>query len=75
MDGMLTCIKADEPWWRPTLLPTEDPCAFTVGPGYRESGEHVMFHQLADGRIDSVFLADATWGRLEHVTPADAIPD
>ncbi len=75
MDGMLTCIKADEPWWRPTLLPTEDPCAFTVGPGYRESGEHVMFHQLADGRIDSVFLADATWGRLEHVTPADVIPD
>jgi hypothetical protein len=53
------------------LLPTGDPCVFTVGPGYRESGERVTFRELPDGRIDEVFLADATWGRLEHVTPAE----
>ncbi|MFI5062729.1 MAG: serine hydrolase domain-containing protein [Streptosporangiales bacterium] len=70
-DGMLTFINPEEPWWRPTLLPTGDPCVFTVGPGYRESGERVTFRELPDGRIDEVFLADATWGRLEHVTPAE----
>jgi hypothetical protein len=31
----------------------------------------VEFHRLPDGRIDSVFLADGTWRRLEHVTPLD----
>jgi len=74
-NGMLTFTNADEPWWRPRLLPTGEPWTFTVGPGYRESGEQVTFHRLPDGRIDSVFLADATWGRLEHVTPADEVLD
>jgi CubicO group peptidase (beta-lactamase class C family) len=70
-DGKLTFIDAEEPRWHPTLMPTDDPYLFTVEAGYRQSGEPVIFHQLADGRVDSVFLADATWRRLEHITPLD----
>ena len=70
-DGKLTFINPEEPRWQPTLVPTDDPYLFTVEAGYRQSGEPVIFHQLADGRIDSVFLADATWRRLEHITPLD----
>lgn len=68
-DGRLTVIDPETPSWHPTLLPTENPRAFVVGPGYRQSGEPVVFHELPDGRIDSVFLADASWHRLEHITP------
>jgi CubicO group peptidase (beta-lactamase class C family) len=70
-DSMLVFMNPDEPRWRLELLPTGDPFRFTVGAGYRESGEPVEFHRLPDGRIDSVFLADGTWRRLEHVTPLD----
>jgi CubicO group peptidase (beta-lactamase class C family) len=70
-DGKLTFIDSEEPRWRPTLMPTDDPYLFTVEAGYRQSGEPVIFHQLTDGRVDSVFLADATWRRLEHITPLD----
>jgi CubicO group peptidase (beta-lactamase class C family) len=68
-DGTLIFIDPEAPSWRPALLPTGDPYRFTVGAGYRESGEPVVFHKLPDGRIDSVFLADGTWRRLGHVTP------
>ena len=68
-DSMLVFMNPDEPRWRLELLPTSDPFRFTVA-GYRESGEPVI-HRLPDGRIDSVFLADGTWRRLEHVTPLD----
>jgi CubicO group peptidase (beta-lactamase class C family) len=74
-DGALTFLDPQVPGWRPTLLPTGKRLTFTVGPGYRESGEKVIFHELPDGRVGSVFLADATWGRLEHVSPADGILD
>jgi CubicO group peptidase (beta-lactamase class C family) len=70
-DSRLVFMNPDEPRWRLELLPTSDPFRFTVGAGYRESGEPVEFHRLPDGRIDSVFLADGTWRRLEHVTPLD----
>ena len=70
-DGKLIFIDPEEPRWRPTLMPTKDPHIFTVEPGYRESGESVIFHQLPDGHIDSVFLAAGTWRRLEHVTQFD----
>jgi CubicO group peptidase (beta-lactamase class C family) len=70
-DDKLVFIDPQEPRWRPTLLSTEDADVFIVEPGYRESGESVIFHRLPDGRIDSVFLADATWRRLEHVAQLD----
>jgi CubicO group peptidase (beta-lactamase class C family) len=70
-DGKLTFIDLQAPSWHLTLAPTEDPRLFIVEPGYRQSGEPVKFHQLPDGRIDSVFLADGTLQRLEHLTSLD----
>lgn len=70
-DGRLTFIDPEDPRWRPALTSTDDPDVFTVEPGYRESGEPVAFHRLPDGRIDSVFIAAATWRRLEHVEQLD----
>jgi CubicO group peptidase (beta-lactamase class C family) len=70
-DGKLTFIDPQLPAWRPTLAPTDDPRVFIVEPGYRQSGEPVTFHELPDGRVRSVFLADGTFYRLEHVAPSD----
>jgi CubicO group peptidase (beta-lactamase class C family) len=70
-DGKLTFIDPDEPSWRPTLAPAGDPDTFIVEPGFRESGERVVFHRLADGRVASVFLAALTLARFDRVTSGD----
>jgi CubicO group peptidase (beta-lactamase class C family) len=70
-DGQLTFIDPEEPGWQPTLMPTGDPATFVVGPGYRQSGEPVIFRRLPDGRVHSVFLADGTLRRLDYVEPVD----
>jgi CubicO group peptidase (beta-lactamase class C family) len=67
-DGKLTVVDPDEPTWRPTLAPTDDPDVFMIEPGVRESGERAVFKRLSDGRVASVFLAVGTWARLDPVT-------
>lgn len=64
-DGKLTFLDATAPDWKPTLTPTDDPDVFTIEPGLRESGEPVRFERDSDGRVVSVFLAFATYPRLE----------
>ena len=66
-DGKLAFIDPAVPTWRPTLAPTGDPDTFRVEPGVRESGEPVIFHRLADGRVASVFLAALTLARFDRV--------
>jgi len=70
-DWKLTFIDPDEPSWRPTLAPAGDPDTFIVEPGCRQSGEHVVFHRLADGRVVLVFLAAMTLARFDRVTSSD----
>jgi CubicO group peptidase (beta-lactamase class C family) len=67
-DARLMFVDPAEPTWHPTLSPTEDPDVFTVDPGVRESGEHVVFNRTSDGRVASVFVAADTWLRLDPVT-------
>jgi D-alanyl-D-alanine carboxypeptidase len=69
-DGKLTFVNPDAATWRPTLAPTGGPDKFVVEPGFRESGEPVVFHRLADGRVASVFLAAASFARMDRVLPA-----
>lgn len=64
-DGKLTFIDPNLPAWRPTLAPTENPDVFMIEPGVRQSGEHAVFRHAADGRIAAVFLAAATYYRME----------
>ena len=66
-DATLCIVDPDEPTWRPTLSATGEPDTFIVDPGVRESGEPVVFNRTADGRVSSVFVAAATWLRLDPV--------
>jgi hypothetical protein len=70
-DGKLVFIDADQPTWRPTITPTDDPDVFVVEPGFRESGEQVRFRRLPDGRVAAVFLAAFTLIRLDAVVAPD----
>jgi hypothetical protein len=70
-DGKLVFIDADQPTWRPTIAPTDDPDIFLVEPGFRESGEEVRFRRLPDGRVASVFLAAVTLVRLDPIAAYD----
>jgi len=66
-DGKLTIVDPEMAAWRPTLAPTDDPDVFVVEPGWRQSGEPVIFRRLADGRVTSVNFASSTSVRLHPV--------
>jgi CubicO group peptidase (beta-lactamase class C family) len=70
-DGKLALVDPDQPRWRPTFAPTEDPDVFLVEPGVRESGERVIFRRTADGRVASMFLTAATLVRLDPVVDVE----
>jgi CubicO group peptidase (beta-lactamase class C family) len=67
-DGALTVVSPTEPTWRPVLAPTDDPDAFVVEPGVRQSGEFATFRRASDGRVSSLFLASESLVRLDPVT-------
>jgi CubicO group peptidase (beta-lactamase class C family) len=66
-DGKLRFTDPSEPGWLPVLAPTAAPDRFIVQPGYRESGEEVVFRRRADGRVGSVFAAARSLARLDRV--------
>jgi CubicO group peptidase (beta-lactamase class C family) len=66
-DGKLSLIDPTNDSWRPVLSPTDDPYAFVVERGVRESGEPAVFHHLPDGRVASLFLASLILRRLQPV--------
>jgi CubicO group peptidase (beta-lactamase class C family) len=66
-DGGLIFVRPDDPVWRPTLSPTDDPNVFTVDPGFRPSGESATFTRTEDGRVRTLFLGGETWSRLDPV--------
>jgi D-alanyl-D-alanine carboxypeptidase len=66
-DAKLIFIMPDDPAWRPTLSPTDDPDAFMVDPGFRPSGEPATFARTKDGRVRALFLGGETWSRLDRV--------
>jgi len=68
LDGKLTALDPDDPKWKPTLAPTADADVFTIGSGFRESGELARFERGKDGRVISLFFAAARLQRLEPVS-------
>jgi CubicO group peptidase (beta-lactamase class C family) len=66
-DAALTFVDPDTPAWRPTLAPADEPDRFTVEAGVRESGEPVVFHRRADGRIASVTIGPFSLSRFDPV--------
>jgi CubicO group peptidase (beta-lactamase class C family) len=66
-DGKLQFTDPSEPGWLPVLAPTDDPDRFIVQPGFRQSGEEVVFRRGPDGRVTSVFAAARSLDRLDFV--------
>lgn len=67
LDGKLSVLSADDPQWKPTLVPTDEPDVFRIERGFRESGELARFERGPDGRVVSLFLAVGRLQRLEPV--------
>jgi CubicO group peptidase (beta-lactamase class C family) len=70
-DGALVLTDPEVPSYRPELTPAGDQDTFTVGPGFRESGEKAVFHRRAGGQVTAMFLAAMTLTRLDPV-PAES---
>jgi CubicO group peptidase (beta-lactamase class C family) len=66
-DGSLTFFSIQDPEWRFTLSATADPWTFVVDPGFRESGESVVFERTGDGRVRAVLIASDRLVRLGPV--------
>jgi CubicO group peptidase (beta-lactamase class C family) len=66
-DGKLVLLTPGEPEDAEPLHPATDRDTFTVGPGFRHSGETVRFRRLPGGQVASVYLGSATLLRLEPV--------
>jgi CubicO group peptidase (beta-lactamase class C family) len=62
-DGKLAVVFPDLPDQAMHLRPSGEPDTFTVGLGFRDSGETVRFRR-ADGQVTSVFVGSATLLRL-----------
>jgi D-alanyl-D-alanine carboxypeptidase len=69
-DGKLIFVDAVVPDWQVELKPGDDADTFTVGRGFRPSGEPVRFGRLPDGRVASMSMAGGTLHRLDPVDPA-----
>jgi CubicO group peptidase (beta-lactamase class C family) len=67
-DGKLTVLNSQHEEQHLTAADGAD--TFTVGPGFRASGETVRFRRLADGRIAGCFFGGETLVRLSPVDPA-----
>ncbi len=64
-DGALVVVAPTNPTYQITLLERETPDTFVVAPGVRPSGEVVTFERRTDGRVVAMFLAVATFRRLD----------
>jgi CubicO group peptidase (beta-lactamase class C family) len=72
-DGKLVMLSPGYPDDAMPLEPAEDPDAFVVGAGFRDSGETVRFRRLPGGQVASVYFGSATLLRLDPVQ-ADLAP-
>ncbi|HTG46277.1 MAG TPA: serine hydrolase domain-containing protein [Actinomycetota bacterium] len=66
-DNRLTMVDPDDPDWKAVFTPTGEPDRFTVDPGMRQSGDPVIFHRGADGRVHAVTMGPFSLSRFEPV--------
>ncbi len=67
-DGKLTVVEGDGPEEIKPLQRGSEPGTFIMAPGFRESGEPVVFHRRADGTVTSALLGGGTLVRLDPVS-------
>ena len=67
-DGKLTVVEGDGPGETMPLEPGSEPGSFIVAPGFRQSGEPLVFRRNADGTVTSMLLGGGSLRRLDPVT-------
>jgi CubicO group peptidase (beta-lactamase class C family) len=67
-DGRLAVVEGDGPGNVVPLEPGREPGAFVVAPGFRMSGEPLVFRRRLDGTVTSMQTASGTLVRLDPVT-------
>jgi CubicO group peptidase (beta-lactamase class C family) len=67
-DGKLTLVEGDGPGEALTIERGTDAGSFVVAPGFRQSGEPLIFQRRADGTVSSMLLGGGSLRRLDPVT-------
>jgi CubicO group peptidase (beta-lactamase class C family) len=68
-DGKLTLVAGDGPAETMPVEPDGEADSFVIGPGFRHSGEPLVFRRRPDGRVSSMRLGSSgTMVRLDPVT-------
>jgi D-alanyl-D-alanine carboxypeptidase len=70
-DGELAFMSPNYPGQAMSLRPSGEPDMFTVGPGFRDSGERVSFVRQPDGQVTAISFGGGTLLRLAPVDPAE----
>ncbi len=66
-DGKITLIDVSEPAEKIPLEVAAEPGTYVAAPGYRVSGEPVVFNRRPDGTVESVNLGGGSLVRLDPV--------
>jgi hypothetical protein len=67
-DGKLAVVEGDGP---AEIMPLErgsEAGSFVVAPGFRQSGEPLVFRRREDGAVTSIFMGGGSLVRLDPVT-------
>jgi hypothetical protein len=67
-DGKLAVVEGDGPGEIMPLERGSEPGTFVVAPGFRQSGEPVVFQRRADGAVTSMLIGGGSLVRLDPVT-------
>ncbi|MBO0832015.1 MAG: beta-lactamase family protein [Actinobacteria bacterium] len=66
-DGKLVVVRGDWPGGIMAMEPAGEADSFRVAPGFRQSGEPLVFQRRADGTVTSMRLGGGTLVRLDPV--------
>jgi len=67
-DATLTVVASDRPGETMAVERGSEADSFVVSPGFRESGEPLVFKRRADGRVSSMLIGGGSLVRLDPVT-------
>jgi len=67
-DGKLTLVEGSGPGESVPIECGSEPGSFVVAPGFRQSGEPVVFQRRADGTVTSMLLGGGSVVRLNPMT-------
>jgi hypothetical protein len=67
-DGKVAIVEGSGPGETVPLERGSEPASFVVAPGFRQSGEPVVFRRRADGAVTSMLVGGGSLVRLDPVS-------